>query len=90
MPIWSMVMLFWPTLSVIDCMASVELEPRLSLVVWLPILMVRVSLPMSMVTWRLPWLISCVSLPCLTVTLRFPCSMVTVSLPVLTVSVRSL
>ena len=33
-PVWSILMLFPPTLSSIDCMASVELAPRLSLVVW--------------------------------------------------------
>src|SRR5271157_365996 len=71
-------------------LANFELDPRLSLVVWLPILMVRVSLPMSMVTSRLPCLISWVSLPCETVTVRLPCSMVTDSFPVLTVSVLSL
>ena len=69
-PVWSIVMLFSPTLSVIDCIASVELDPRLSLVVWLPMLMVKLSLPIWMLTLRLPcWIVS-VSLPVCSVAVR--------------------
>src|SRR5262249_24015664 len=87
-PVWSTLTLLCPTFSSIDCIASVSLLPRLSFVVWLPILIVRPSLPMSICTSRLPFLIWCVSLPVSTSTVRLPVLTWCRSLPVETMIVR--
>ena len=86
----SILMLLAPTFSVIDCAASVLISPDDTLIVWLPVLIVSVSLPVSISTTRLPVFTVWVSLPVVTSTSRLPFLMVTVSSPVLTVSVRFL
>src|ERR1039457_3937307 len=60
-------MLLWPTLSSMDCIASGSILPRSSLLVWLPLLILVVWFPISSVVLWLPWLSSVVGLPCSTV-----------------------
>ena len=49
-------MLLWPTLSSMDCIASVSILPRSILFVWLPILIVVDWFPISTEVLWLPFL----------------------------------
>src|ERR1035438_9293630 len=60
-------MLLCPTLSSMDCIASVSILPRSSLIVWLPILSLVDWFPISSVVLWLPCFSSMVWLPCSTV-----------------------
>src|SRR5664279_2421223 len=79
-PIWLIMMLLWPTLSSMDCIASVSILPASSLFVWLPILMARVWLPILISVDWFPWPSVVLWLPCLTSMVWLPCSTVMVSL----------
>ena len=54
-PFWSIVTLDMPTLSVIDCSASMLISPRSALTLMFPIFTSWVSLPMLTMTSRLPF-----------------------------------